>query len=115
MADREIASLHLLAISSQLVFVRRPLLVFELALSPALLALGDADEGVDDADNKESADDAAGDDIFGGVGEAGPLLLSFLPVGELVQCFVHCGFAPDNLSVDMFLTAELWTLLTRRP
>ena len=115
MADREIASLHLLAISGQLVLVRSPLLVFELSLSPALLALGDADKGVDDADNDESADDAAGDDIFGGVGEAGPLLLSFLPVGELVQCFVHCGYAPDDLLVDVFWTGEMWALLTRRP
>lgn len=90
MADREIASLHLLAVSGQLVFVRSPLLVFELALSPALLTLGDADEGVDDADDNESADDATSDDVFGGVGEAGPLLLGFLPVRKLVQCFVHC-------------------------
>lgn len=117
-ADGEIAPLHLLAVSGQLIFVRRPLLVFELALSSALLALGDADEGVDDADNNESADDAAGDDIFGGVGEAGPLLLGFLPVGELVQCFVNFGFAPGDLLVDVYLTADMrkcGKLLTQRP
>jgi len=80
MADCKIASRHLLAISGQLVFVRSPLLVFELALSSAFLALRDADEGIDNADKKESADYTAGDDVFGGVGEAGPLLLGFLPV-----------------------------------
>ena len=84
MDDRKIASRHLLAISGQLVFVSRPLLVFELALGPTLLALRDADKGVDDADEKENAGDAATDDVLGGVGEAGPFLLSFLPVGKLV-------------------------------
>ena len=107
MADREIASRHLLAVSGQLVFVRSPLLVFELALSPALLALCDADESVDDTNQKENADYAAGDDVFGGVGKAGPLLLGFLPVGELVQCFVHFGFAPSGVLVDVFLAAMI--------
>lgn len=106
-ADREIAPRHLLAIGGQLILVRSPLLVFELALSPALLALGDADEGVDDADNNESANDAAGDDVFGCVGEASPLLLGFLPVGKLVQCLVHCGFAPKDLLADDFLAAKM--------
>jgi hypothetical protein len=49
MADREITPRHLLAVSRQLVFVRSPLLVFNLTLRSALLALGDADESVDDA------------------------------------------------------------------
>lgn len=96
MADSEIAPRHLLAVSGQLIFVRSPLLVFKLALSPTLLALGNADEGVDDADEKENADDDASDDVLGGVRKAGPLLLGFLLVGKLVQCFVHCGFAPDE-------------------
>ena len=105
MADSEIAPRHLLAVSGQLVFVRSPLLVFELALGPALLALRDADECVDDADEKESADDAAGDDVFGGLGKASPLLLGFLPVGELVECFVDFGFAPGGLLVETLLAA----------
>lgn len=103
MADSKIAPRHLLAVSGQLVFVRSPLLVFELALGPTLLALRDADEGVDDADEKESADDAAGDNVLRGLGKASPLLLGFLPVGELVECFVDFGFAPDGFLVDMFL------------
>jgi hypothetical protein len=107
MADCKITSRHLLAVGSQLVFVRSPLLVFELALSPALLALSNADESVDDANKKENADYAAGDDVLGGVGKAGPLLLGFLPVRELVQCFVDFGFAPEELLVDMFLTAMI--------
>ena len=93
--------------------MRGPLLVFELALSSALLPLGDADEGVDDADNEESADDAAGDDVFSGVGEAGPLLLGFLPVGKLVQCFVHRGLAPGDLLVEMVLATGMQRLRTR--
>ena len=103
MADREIASRHLLAICGQLVFVRRPLLVFELALGPTLLALRDADKGVDDADEKEYAGDTAADNVFGGVGEASPFFLGFLPVGELVQCFVDFGFAPNDLVVEFSL------------
>jgi hypothetical protein len=90
MADREITPRHLLAISCQLVLVRSPLLVFDLALSPALFALGDANESVDDADEKDCAADATADGDFSGVGEAGPFFLSFLCLGELVEGFVDC-------------------------
>ena len=100
MADSEITPRHLLAVSGQLIFVRSPLLVFKLALSPTLLTLGDADEGVDDADEEENTDDNASNDVLGGVGETGPFLFGFLFVGKLVQCFVDCGFAPDDLLVD---------------
>jgi hypothetical protein len=107
MADREIASRHLLAISRQLVFVRSPLLVFDLALSPTLLALGDADEGVDDTDEKDGATDAAANGNFGGVGETGPFLLSFLFLGELVEGFVDCGFTPDGSLACVVLSLGL--------
>jgi len=84
MRNREIASLHLLTVSGQLVLVRSPLLVFDCALSPALLALRDANESVDDADEKESATDAAADGVLGGVGEACPFLFGLRPGGLLV-------------------------------
>jgi hypothetical protein len=80
----EIAPLHLLAISRQLVLVLRPLLVFYRTLGSALLALDDADEGVDDDDEEDGATDAAGDGVLGGVGEAGPFLLGSCRFGEFV-------------------------------
>ena len=117
-ANSEIAPGHLLAVSGHLLLVRIPLSVGDLALSAALLALGDADEGVDDCDKEDGTADAGADGDFGGVGEAGPLLLGFLPVGELVQCFVNFGFAPGDLLVDVYLTADMrkcGKLLTQRP
>jgi hypothetical protein len=104
MRDGEITSLHFLAISGQLVFVRSPLLVFDRALSPALLALRDADESVDDADEKERASDATADGVLGGVGEACPLLFGLLLSGKFVQSFVYFRFAPDDLLVDVVFT-----------
>lgn len=84
MANSEIAPRHLLAISRQHVFVRSPLLIFDFALGSALLALGDADESVDDADQEECTADAAADGVLSGVGEAGPFFFSLLGFGELV-------------------------------
>lgn len=84
MANSKVTARHLLAISRQHVFVRRPFLVFDFALGSALLTLSDADEGVDDDDEEDGAANAAGDGVLGGVGEAGPFLFGFLGVGELV-------------------------------
>lgn len=81
--------------------MRSPLLVFNLALSPTLLALRDADEGVDDDYEKHGAADAAGDGVLGGVGEASPLLFSFLLGRKFVQCFVNRRFAPGDLLIDV--------------
>lgn len=83
-ADSKITPGHLLPVSSELVFVSRPLLVVHLALSAALLALGDADESVDDDDKEDDAADATPNGNLGGVREAGPLLLSLFDCGELV-------------------------------
>jgi hypothetical protein len=91
-ANSEITPGHLLAVSGHLLLVRIPLSVGDLALSATLLALGDADEGVDDCDKEDGTADAGADGDFGGVGEAGPFLLGFLGGGELVEGFVEFGF-----------------------
>ena len=96
MADGKVAPGHLLAVSGQLILVSLPLLVVNLALESALLALGDADESVDDADEEDSATHAASNDVFSGIGQAGPFLLGLLLRRKLVQCFVDRGFAPDR-------------------
>jgi hypothetical protein len=96
MANREIAFRHLLTVTRQLVLMRSPLLIFNLALGSALLALGDTDESVDDADEKDGAANAAADGDLGGIRETCPFLLSFLCLGELVEGFVDCGFTPDD-------------------
>lgn len=93
MANSKVSPRHLLAISRQHVFVRSPLLVFDFALGSALLALGDADEGVDDTDQEECTADTAADGVLGGVGEAGPFFFGLLGFGEFVEGFVDCGFA----------------------
>lgn len=100
-ADSKVTPGHLLPVSSELVFVSRPLLVVQLAFGAALLALGDADESVDDDDKEDDAADATANGDLGGVGQAGPLLLGLLDCGELVQLFVGCGFATgeDGLAV----------------
>jgi len=92
-ADGEIAPGHLLAVKCHLFLVGVPLLVGKLALGTALFALGDADEGVDDADEEDGATNAGADGNLCSVGEAGPLLLDFLGGGELVECFVDFGLA----------------------
>jgi hypothetical protein len=96
MANREIAFRHLLTVTRQLVLMRSPLLIFNLALGSALLALGDTDESVDDADEKDGAANAAADGDLGGIRETCPFLLSFLCLGELVEGFVDCGFTPGG-------------------
>jgi hypothetical protein len=96
-ANSKITPSHLLAISGHLLLVRVPFLVGDLALGTALLALGDADEGVDDCNEKDGAADAGADGDLGGVGEAGPLLFGFLGGGELVEGFVEFGFASGGI------------------
>ena len=96
-ADGEVASCHLLAVSCHLFLVRVPFLVGDLALSTTLLALGNADECVDDRDEEDCAADAGANGDLGCVGKAGPLLLGFLGGGELVECFVEFGFASERI------------------
>jgi hypothetical protein len=96
-ADGEVASCHLFAVGCHLFLVRVPFLVGDVGLGAALLALGDADEGVDDCDEEDGAADAGADGDLGGVGEAGPLLLGFLGGGELVECFVEFGWASGGV------------------
>lgn len=91
--DSKVTPGHLLPVSREFVLVSRPFLVVHLALSAALLALGDADESVDDDDKEDDAADATANGDLGGVREAGPLLLGLLGCGELVQLLVGCGFA----------------------
>lgn len=96
-ADGEVASGHLLAVKCHLFLVSVPFLVGRLAFGTALLALGDADEGVDDCDEEDGSADAGADGDLGSVGEAGPLLLGFLGGGEFVEGFVDFGFASGGI------------------
>jgi hypothetical protein len=101
-ANSEIAPRHLLAVSRHLLLVRVPLSVGDFALGAALLALGDANESVDEGDEEDGAADAGADGDLGGVGEAGPFLLGFLGGGEFVEGFVEFGFASgSNLLVSV--------------
>lgn len=97
MADSKVTPCHLLTVGGQFVLVCLPLLVVEIALKSALLALGDADESVDDADEEDSATHAAGDDIFSGVGQASPLLLGLLLGGKLVELLVDFRFTSNGV------------------
>ena len=108
-ADGKIAPCHLLAVGRHLLLVRVPLLVGDLALGAALLALGDVDEGVDDCDEEDGAADAGADGDLGCVGEAGPFLLSLLGGGELVECFVEFGFASGGVSLVDVVVIDLGT------
>lgn len=73
--------------------MRSPLLIFDLTLSTALLALGDADEGVDDYNEEDGAADAGANGNLGSVGKTCPLLLGLFFGAEFVEQFVDFGFA----------------------
>lgn len=80
-ADGKVTASHLLPVRSHLVLVSLPFLVVQITLGAALLALRDADEGVDDYDEEDDTADAGADGDLGGVGEAGPFLFRLLRRG----------------------------------